>query len=305
MLLVFCLKLFAEELDFDWFSDTIEQEEELNQDIFEVKYQKKDARLAMVMSAFFPGSGQFYANKKALTAYLFPLIEAGLIAGYIHYDKAGDKKTRAYERYATDEDISYTLPNGDVINTKRYDRERQHRVEDELIGIGTVNIYNRTYFRLDDENTQHFYEDIGKYPHYVFGWADWYYRFAADENGDYVVPMWDPMPDPVNPEWRWEATYPYGADPNLTQPIPYDDIDSSPMRKEYIRMRNISKKDYAKAEIFTFGLAFNHIFAGLDAVRVANKVNSRAIVERKPSFGYYIDYRNHKPTPTLSFNWNF
>ena len=46
------------------------------------------------------------------------------------------------------------------------------------------------HFRLDDTNTQHFYEDIGKYPRYVFGWTDWFQIYSKNNNGEIVSPDW-------------------------------------------------------------------------------------------------------------------
>ena len=50
-----------------------------------------------------------------------------------------------------------------------YSRDRQHRVEQDLINHPTAahSIYVAGHFRLDDDNTQHFYEDIGKYNKYI------------------------------------------------------------------------------------------------------------------------------------------
>ncbi|MGC9361710.1 MAG: hypothetical protein ACP5F3_02165, partial [Candidatus Syntrophosphaera sp.] len=42
-----------------------EEDDEEYSDIVRVNFAKKDARLAMLMSALVPGSGQFYADRTA------------------------------------------------------------------------------------------------------------------------------------------------------------------------------------------------------------------------------------------------
>lgn len=280
-------------------------EEILDQDFITVNYAKKDARLAMIMSMLVPGAGQFYAEKKTITAYIFPVLEAGLITGMIYFKKEGDKRTRAYEKYANHEEIIYDNGHGFQITTVRYDRERQYEVEEYLKNVNSADIYNDTYFRLDRFDGQHFYEDIGKYPHYVFGWADWYYKFAADENGDFVEPMWSPTPEANDPDWIWRATYPYGANTNTSRPINFDSHENSPMRKKYIDMRFRSKEDYARAEMFRFGLVFNHIISGLDALRVTVKKNRYSISDSGIRMHYYAQVIGDQITPTFNLSWRF
>jgi hypothetical protein len=66
----------------DWLWEEEKPEaEKLEADFIKVNYEKKDARLAMLMSMVLPGAGQFYANKSAFTTYLFPILEIGLAAG--------------------------------------------------------------------------------------------------------------------------------------------------------------------------------------------------------------------------------
>ncbi|MCK9331814.1 MAG: hypothetical protein M0Q19_01400 [Candidatus Cloacimonetes bacterium] len=313
MLMTIVSSVFAQNAE-DWlWENETPKEEELKADFIQVNYEKKNARTAMVMSMLFPGAGQFYADRSAFTTYLFPVLEAGMIAGIVYFNKRGDDKTKDYEYYANGELIDYTLPNGEVIqNTFRYSRERQERVETLLLNLNSADIYEQSYFRLDDNNTQHFYEDIGKYAHYVFGWADWYYTFATDESGSDQDPNWSPSgydTDPPNPNWTWSGNYPLYDVPErdlyMDHEVRNDSHDFSIMRRKYIEMRNEAKSDYAISRAFTFGLAFNHIAAGLDAIRLTRKVNRGAITDRGIRMQYYTRLRNDKLTPTLSFNWKF
>jgi hypothetical protein len=299
----------------DWLwedSEQTPQEEELVADFIKVNYDKKDARLAMLMSMVVPGSGQFYADKSSFTTYLFPAIEIGMVAGILYFTNQGNEKTKDFEHYANQELVEYALPNGELIETYRYDRDRQHRVEGILKGLNSVDIYEDSYFRLDDSNTQHFYEDIGKYPHYVFGWADWYYTFASDEDGNFVSPQWAPSgydANPPDPGWVWSGNYPIYDDPeqglSTNQIVSNNTHQSSAMRERYVDMRNEAKSEYSTARLFTFGLAINHIAAGLDAIRVTRKINRGAITDNGLRFKYFTAIRNNHLTPSLSLNWKF
>lgn len=295
----------------DWLWQDEKQEEPddkplpVSQELIKLDFQQKDARLAMLYSMILPGAGQFYADKSAFTTYVFPVIELGLIAGNMVYRNRGDKKTRDFERYANGEDIAYTLGDGSVITTRRYDRSRQNRVQTLLMNLNQSDIYDSGYFRLDATNTQHFYEDIGKYEYYVFGWADWYYHFATDEAGNEQDPIWYPQPDANNPGWVWDANYPLWNDPDMgfstTVFVRKNSHASTPMRKEYIRMRNYAKEDYYTAERFIIGLAFNHLAAGLDAIRVTRNVNKGI----SPRLQYHSTLKNNHLTPVINLSWDF
>jgi len=244
-ILTLAVSLFAQSAE-DWLWDETEPEEEkLEADFIKVNYDKKDARLAMVMSMLVPGAGQFYADRSAITTYIFPVVEIGMIAGYLYFENSGNDKTKDYERYANGEEITYTLHNGTEITTTRYDRERQASVESHLINFNTADIYEDLFFRLDDNNSQHFYEDIGKYSHYVFGWADWYYTFAANEQGEFMYPNWYPEGGEANDSgWIWTGNYPLYNDPDhgfsTDEQVDKADHRSSPMRKTYIDMPKVN-----------------------------------------------------------------
>ncbi len=229
--------------------------QELDNDIIQINYEKKSLAKAMMLSSLFPGAGQFYANRRSITMYIFPLIEIGLIAGYfINYNQGLDEEND-YQDYA---DLYY-------------DRNQQHYAANDLIGdpMNNSNFYD-DHFRLDDENTQHFYEDISKYNKYVFGWNDWFDIYATDDAGN-----------TVSPEWLWEETtegknmwignavtnqeseYLIG---NSNYSDPYTIY--SGYRANYIQMRKDAENSYDKAELYSFGLVANHILAAIDAVRL-------------------------------------
>ena len=211
--------------------------QELDNNIIQINYEKKSLAKAMLLSSLFPGAGQFYANKRSITTYIFPLIEIGLIAGYfINYNDGLDKEA-AYEDYADD----------------NYKRSQQYEVQELVIDLHNDDIYTDAHFRLDgidaengiiwENNTQHFYEDIGKYDKYIFGWDDWYSNYQADTLGVYLQ--------------GW---------------INQSNIESD-LREEYIVLRQNAEESYDKAEMFSFGIVANHILAAIDAVRLTKKYN--------------------------------
>ena len=256
--------------------------QELDNDIIQINYEKKSLAKAKMLSSLFPGAGQFYANRRSITTYIFPLIEIGLIAGYfINYNQGVDAEAE-YQNFANGEIIGYHEADCTVINPDtnepyfvtgdpvyRYNRYYQEIAQNDLMGdpMNNSNFYD-DHFRLDDKNTQHFYEDIGKYHKYVFGWNDWFDIYATDEAG--II---------VSPEWLWEET---SVGKNLwignsitnSESEYYDSNYSddytiySGYRAEYIQMRRDTEEIYDKAELFSFGLVANHILAAIDAVRL-------------------------------------
>jgi hypothetical protein len=278
-------------------------------EIFEVNtHTKKSAKMAMAMSSIFPGAGQFYANPKTITAYIFPVIEIGLWAGLLHFNSKGKDMESNYEKFANGEEIDayhYTNEDNQVVTKKvyRYDRERQAQVQANLI-FKANNMFYDNHFRLDGvdmqvernndgsilsidysitiDNTQHFYEDIGKYNKYLFGWYDWYNIYAMDELGADVLPGAILPPPDNQTHWIWDSNKWIGNEPRNTSspyytanPNTYEAKNGiySDMRDEYIQMRSEAEDYYQKSDIMMFGLLTNHILAAIDAVRVTKKTN--------------------------------
>lgn len=310
MLLLMVLALAAADSDIDqWLnnqdSKSSDQNEVVNNDLIKVNYAKKDARLAMVMSMLVPGAGQFYAKKSAITTYIFPALELSFIGGVVYYNMKGNDKTDEYEKYANGETITCTI--GDISYTgTRYRRDFQQQVQAVLRNINPVDIYDETYWRLDSSNSQHFYEDIGKYPQYVYGWVDWYYRFATDEQGNYSATdiNWVLTNATDSPNMIWEGNKPLWGD-NTNENIPGDSHAASPMRKQYIEMRNASKVQYARARAFTFAIAANHLLSGIDALRLTRKVNRLSISQAVPQMNIYAAAHNGTLTPMVGMRWAF
>jgi len=252
------------------FSTAIAQE--LDNDIIQINYEKKSPAKAMLLSSLFPGAGQFYANRRSVTTYISPLIEIGLIVGYIMSYNEGLDAESDYEKFAD----------------SHYDRTKQYFAQHDLIidPMNNSNFYNE-HFRLDgidlddegnlidiwDNNTQHFYEDIGKYNKYVFGWDDWFDIYATDEDGSTISPdwVWEESNDGKNLWIGNNVTNPTSSFYNSNYSDPYTVYSEN--RAEYIEMRKDTEDLYNRSELFSFGLVANHILAAIDAVRLTKLHN--------------------------------
>jgi len=302
-----------------------------NDDFIRINFQKKDARRAMLYSALLPGLGQFYADKSALSTWVFPIVEAGLIGGIIYFNISGDKKTEDFEYYATGETINQTFNypvNGVDYSYQyegpRYQRSYQTLTQNVLMSFFPSDIYDSNFFRLDNTNTQHFYEDIGKYNKYVFGWADWFHNFATDPmTGAFVLDVPDYYVDTfpgldLADVWIWADTQ-YDYSRRWTANVQIDDYLNglsgnhiapgtslaSPMRQDYIQMRKDANAQYNIARIMTLSLAFNHIASAVDAVLLTNRVNKTYMTQSNLQFKYYTALRDGRVSPSLGLSWSF
>jgi hypothetical protein len=295
-------------------------------DIIKVNFEKKDARRAMLYSAILPGLGQYYANPSAITTYIFPVLEVAMIGGIIYFTHQGNEKTQDYEYYATTETVTqtfnYTVNGQDYSYTytgPRYNRDYQNLTQSVLKNINAFDIYDDGFFRLDTANTQHFYEDIGKYNKYVFGWADWFHNFATDPtdtNGSFILDdtdyaeawIWTGNDDPAQAylrRWTGNISIEDFMNGNTGSPVSPSHPSASAMRADYISMRNEAKDMYGYARLFGFGLALNHLASAVDAIYVTNRVNRTAISQTDFRLQYYTDMRDSHFTPSLGIIFEF
>ena len=62
---------------------------------------------------------------------------------------------------------------------EHYDINRQREIQNLLINVLEDDmIYNEEYFTLDSMYTDKFYEEIAIFDQYIFGWDDWYEKYA-------------------------------------------------------------------------------------------------------------------------------
>ncbi len=259
-------------------------------DIISVKYEKKSVAKALLLSSIFPGAGQFYTDKSNYFSYVYAALEIGFLGGYLIYDKKGRDAEDKYKSYA-------------LIN---YNRDYQTWAQTELSrdDPNAIPFYtipgpdeDSPHFRLDPGDTQHFFEDIGKYDKYIFGWTDWYETYAGTDSTD-----------AANIRWEWSnggtegvvliGNYPLGSE-NADKP------SKSALRQEYIKMRKDAETHYDKAETFTFLLIFNHLISAIDAARVTVKHNKESISQAPFQINFKTAMYNNKITPCLVLSKGF
>jgi hypothetical protein len=295
-------------------------------DIIKVNFEKKNARRAMLYSAILPGAGQFYADRTAISTYIFPVLELAMIGGIIYFYGQGNSKTKDFEQYATGDSIvqifNYTVNGQDYSYTyhgPRYNRSYQEIAQNKLKSVHSFDVYDDGFFRLDPTNTQHFYEDIGKYNKYIFGWADWFHNFATDPTnpaatnvfGDSAfdnVWIWTGNPDPQTQQYmRWTGNIRIEdfMNGNTGSPVSPGTSIASPMRQEFIQMRKDANQMYGYGRLFSLGLVFNHIASAVDAVLLTNKVNRMSLSDSGLKFRYFTDIRDNNITPSLGVSLQF
>jgi len=125
---------------------------------------KKDVKKAFIYSLLLPGAGQLYVGSKTKAAAFFG-IEVLAWTGKFLYDAKGDDKTDEFNRFA---DTYWS--------EERYDDflEMNYGVRDDDFAYWYCEPDSGLVFghHLPDTKTQQYYEMIGKYDQFVFGWAD-------------------------------------------------------------------------------------------------------------------------------------
>jgi hypothetical protein len=283
--------------------------QEITNDIFQVEYKQKNAAKAMLFSAIVPGVGQFYANSQSITAYIFPILEFGLWYGYFYYQNEGDDITKQYEDFAD----------------QHYSREHQLMAQRSLITNPMTytdfyapddfdpddpNDYGEGgHFRLDHENTQHFYEDIGKYNKYIFGWQDWTDIYATIENTNtWTGPQWIIEQNEYG-QGLWVGNSPINEDSDyyLGSEYLYDNALGiySGMRENYINMRIDAEDNFDKKRSCSFGILINHLLATIDAVRVTRKYNIEHLAQKKIDLKFSPQFADGDVSPSLMLSYRF
>jgi len=262
---------------------------------------EKNANLAMIMSAIVPGSGQFYVSRNTFTAYLFPVIEIGLWTLKYYLKNNGDLVKKDYERFAN----------------KFYDMDNQYKVQRNLIDNPNSGKFygdretqdldfwgNGGHFRLKKDDMQHYYEDIGKYSQYTFGWADWYETYVVDIDDINVHVEWifNGETDPYKIRWIGNRPINDPSQEHIMKEIPFD---GSELRDIYINMRMVSEDYYRHSDYMNFVILANHVAAAIDARFVAKKHNQNR--KQTPAFTSYMTTKiiDNKPTPALGMSYKF
>jgi hypothetical protein len=226
----------------------------------------KSAAKAMLFSAIFPGAGQFYVSKKNWTAYFFAAVEIGLWVAMSNQIKKGDDLTVESERFA---DENFNLEHQYWVQWHMMDNHGRpgnpwNPPNDLRPGDPGFNWGNGANFRLNKSDPQHYYEDIGKYDKYIFGWNDWYGRFVGEI-----------APGIVSVNWVMDGDVWLG---NIAITGTDTEAPFSGNRQRYIYMRQKFEKHYSNARSYRYYILLNHVLAVADAARVTNEHNKSLIV---------------------------
>ncbi len=144
----------------------------MTSDIFDVNY--KSPGKGFLYSMMIPGTGQLYAGSRT-KAYIFMGIEALAWTGYMVWQHQGNKQEDDNNAYAD----------------SNWDPERYYNWLIETYGITSdtmefeVGDETKTFtHHLPDTKTQQYYEMIGKYDQFRYGWTDSNY-LTKDSSSDY------------------------------------------------------------------------------------------------------------------------
>jgi len=196
---------------------------------------KKNIGRALLFSLLLPGTGQLYAGPwwRALP---WMAIEAAGWSVFAVYQKKGNDKTNEFQNYADE----------------HFSRERYQHVEDSLKDLLGRPPDNFTH-ELPAENTQQYYEMIGKYiEQFGFGWDD-----AVDLPPD---------------------------DPRST--VSFDGTTAH--FYYYADMRGEANDLLHTANVGMEVVLVNHIISPLEAAFLVRSHNRR--VEREAGLGHYLRY---------------
>jgi len=162
--------------------------QKLNMDVYQFK--SKSTKRGFLYSLIVPGAGEFYAGSK-IKAVLFFGLEAGFWTGYFTYHKKGKNKETEYLNFA---DAHW--------NVKAYtDSLRHYGLQPDANGIvvDTPGVY---YYSNTDslvishsihpvagqplDKSQQYYEEVGKYDQFRFGWDDFAGAFLTANRNLYL-----------------------------------------------------------------------------------------------------------------------
>jgi len=152
-------------------SDSTEKPQ-VNMDVY--RFKEKSIKRGFLYSLLIPGAGEFYAGSKIKAAIFFGM-EAAFWTGYFSYHKKGKDKENEFKDFA---DVHWS-------ETAYKDWLKYHYDVPLDTSTGEVILIPGKYVNLSDEDdsieirevlpsskTQQYYEMIGKYDHFRFGWDD-------------------------------------------------------------------------------------------------------------------------------------
>ena len=174
---------------------------------------------------------------KSFVSILVSMIILFLILGCNLTNHEDNHPSQEYKSFASDT-ITINI-NGYTYTGPRYNRDFQIAVQDTLKRIHSNDIYDNQYFQLDSIYTDSFYYKIGTLDKYIFGWADWYFKYAEPNysggvphpNPNFVFDIINPLiPDFNSPNNTWHYNIPLIGEPT-------QDLPTSAMRDQFLTLQ--------------------------------------------------------------------
>lgn len=233
----------------------------------------KSTHRAFLMSLLVPGSGQIYTKSSFIKPLLFLGIEAATIAGYMNFHGKGEDQRDIYQAYA-DENWSY---DGYVQSLEHFYTSAEWRYGDTAkwyeSGQGEwINTFSEHLGgsidpdsdSLRPERDYAYYENVGKYPQFQYGWTDIDF---IDIDAD-----------------------------SLFQ------LQTSAEKNTYLRMRKDANEEFSKATNMLFVMMANHLVSAFDAALSARRHNRKqeALAEVSFQMRYVMHYGKPMPKFTMS-----
>ncbi len=230
----------------------------------------RSTKRAFFYSLILPGAGELYAGSYVKSAAFFAC-EAAFWSGFFFYLHRYNVKVDEFRDYADEhwyEDVW----------RQWYDSLCALKDTTEL-GIEI----------LPDEHNQQYYEMIGKYDWFTFGWDD------VVERDDY-----DSL---VQASYEMAGLYP--AD-QVHEVLVRDILSKipSPHREHYMEMRNDANEQYTIAKYFVGAAIVNHLLSAFDAAWTVKRRNDRLYkgfsgiqsIRLRP----FVAMRGGRPTPSFA-----
>lgn len=211
---------------------------------------------AFVYSLVIPGAGQLYTESKT-KALLFLGVEALSWTGHVVYHGKGDDKTDFYENWAD----TYWIE-------QRYTNwlEKHWDVTDDEDAVDEYGFPEFTH-NLPDTKTQQYYEMIGKYNQFVYGWVD---TDTSTSTGE--------------------------AHPGVY----------SQLRMDYEGYRNDANNMYDRATTALIVMMANHVISACEAALAARSYNKHTTqLAQRVSFKAYAARSDEEYFPMIKMTYKF
>ena len=250
------------------------------EDSFEFSYEKSPGK-AFLLSAIFPGTGEFYAHAR-WRALAFGSVEIFSWLMYFSNKSKGNDLEKKYMQYAdTHWDFDDWMENSGLIEqfcgpqhthplfiTYKKDGSEQEFMTDKDF-YGVYNSLLTDGGLIEPVKTRDFYENIGKYDQFACGWYD----FIETQTKD-------------------------GVFVDTT-------IYMNPARNHYLHQRKDSNDALKMATNFATVIMFNHLISAFHAQIAAKQYSSEPKQEVSWHVGLLTDIRYKNPIRGISFSLAF